>query len=698
MKRLLPFLALLCFAPRAHATIAFVSASATACAQASASATNTCTLTGATTSGNTIIVGVATRTTSRNLSSVTGTGCTFFIYQNKYLRSTTEGIQYAVGRNCPSISSVTVTLSGTSIFEVGVAEYSGIASIGQFNNANGSSAAPSQSITTQDANNFVVMMSSSNGTDGIPTATTGNLRVANRTGSASTDAAIAVMDNTSASPGSVTNTAAITSSAWVTSGLELRTVNPVDPLLVDAVGTSASSAAGNAFVVYLPQATLAGNAIVCGVSYVHGLTLTPSDSTGSNTWHVAVTAANASGMDDNAIVYANNVVAGTDIITFTFNTTSTDFQAACKEAYHIDTSGSPTDGTGNATAVSGPSLACGAIVTGTDGDLIFQYGNWYNTNSSNLNNGGNAVKGFATGSGWTAIDSNTMTGQFFQNIRQTTHGSITPTYDEELDLAGTGSNAPLSADTWNTACVAFKTDNTKGNAPPATGIHIDHQTTSIATVAAINIDIPADGNFLALSTTPTGNTFTTKDSEQNSYTNNAPGNAFLIYKAGATVDVSHKIHVSATGGNNYELVVRDIRGAATSSAIDTTAINSGAQGSFTGGATITSAPSGLVPAAAGELVIYALQNGCGPPQNLSAPSGVITDSVYYTGQTDSDTLDEGEGHGHFFTTGTSSLSATWVMQNASCSGSGNAWGAAAWAINALPSVTVKRLRGGVINQ
>ena len=234
-----------------------------------------------------------------------------------------------------------------------------------------------------------------------------------------------------------------------------------------------------------------------------------------------------------------------------------------------------------------------------------------------------------------------------------------------------------------------------GTAPPATGIHIDHTTTSIATGAAINIDIAADGNFISVTTTPTGNTFTTVDSEQNSYTNNAPGNAFFIYKAGATLDVSHKIHVSATGGNNYELVVRDIRGVATSSPIDTTAIGSGTQSVFTGGTTLTSAPGGLTPAAANELVIYALQNGCGPPQNLSLPSAAITDSVYYTGQTDSDTLDEGEGHGHFFTTSTSTLSATWVMQNTSCGS--NAWGAAAWALKPLLAATVKRLRGEVVN-
>jgi hypothetical protein len=449
-----------------------------------------------------------------------------------------------------------------------------------------------------------------------------------------------------------------------------------DPLLVDAVGTSTNDSvdAGNGFVVYLPQAALANNLIVCGLTYDYSAsrTLTITDSSGTNTWHVAVTQNNGT-TNTNAIVYASGVVAGTQRLTFTFDAALNSFQAACKEAYGIATS-SPLDGIssadGSGSGITGATIASGSISTSVNGDLIFQYGNNF-VQGNELNALSQLVTGFTPGTGWSPIIADVQTGQYFQDFLQSTAGSITPSY-------GVSSSTSFA-----TVAAAFKTSSGVGTQSPPVGIHIDHQYTIVLGGGNnATSQFPSDGNFLAVAATDTSNTMTVSDSKGNGYTRDqagVPGDAILWYATGATTDSALKISLTNSGAGNTEFVLRDIRGVATSSPIDTTAFDGDLQSSFSAGTTITSAPV-ITPSAAGELLILAMQNGCGPPQIVSSPSGVTMDSVWFTGQIDADTFDEGEGHAHFLTTGTGQISVTWTMQNTGCSGNGNAYGVGAWLI------------------
>jgi hypothetical protein len=155
----------------------------------------------------------------------------------------------------------------------------------------------------------------------------------------------------------------------------------------------------------------------------------------------------------------------------------------------------------------------------------------------------------------------------------------------------------------------------------------------------------------------------------------------FIYGTNATVDASQMINVAIAGSGGNEFILRDIRGVATTSPTGCQAPISGtaAQGVFTAGATISNIPT-ITPCAAGDLMIWAMQNGCGPTQNLSGPSGAITDNVYYAGQTDGSRLNFGEGHGHYFTTGTSAVNFNAVMNNLACSPS-NFYTYAVWEIS-----------------
>ncbi len=449
------------------------------------------------------------------------------------------------------------------------------------------------------------------------------------------------------------------------------TLKASDPLLVDAVGTSTNSGvdAGNGYVLYMPQAALSGNLLVCGITYAFssGRSLSVTDDH-SNSWQVAVSKNGVS--NTTTIVYAAGVAAGTQKITFTFDAALTSFQAACKEAYGVATS-SPVDVTSSASGVGAPTISAGSMTTTTAGDLIFQYGN-SSVPGNDLNSLTQFVTTLTAGSGWSPIIADVQTGQFLQDIQQANAGAITPSY------------TVTGASIYTSAAVAFKTSNGAGTAPPTSGIHIDHEYTIVLSGGTnASAELPSDGNFITVTDTDTSNTVTVSDSASNSYTKNvATGGgpeAITWYATNATTSPTLRVNVTNSGDGNTEYVMRDIRGVATSSPLDTVAAVDMLQSSFAAGTVMPSPPLVITPAAAGELVIVAMQNGCGPTQFVNSPIGATTDSVWFNGQTDADPFDEGEGHGHFITASSSQVQVSWAMQNSRCSGNGNAVGAAAWA-------------------
>jgi len=104
--------------------------------------------------------------------------------------------------------------------------YLGVDSIGISDTATGSGTAPSISLTTQDANNFVVSGFGFAATEAAAfTADVGNLRH-NYDGNGAGNAGIGVVDNTAASASSVTTSATLSSSqVWGAVALELRSTS-----------------------------------------------------------------------------------------------------------------------------------------------------------------------------------------------------------------------------------------------------------------------------------------------------------------------------------------------------------------------------------------------------------------------------------------------------------------------------------------
>jgi hypothetical protein len=519
------------------------------------------------------------------------------------------------------------------------------------------------------------MESASLGSDGVPTSSTGNLRSTNRTGSTSSDVAAGACDNT-ASSGSVTCTDTITSSAWAAIGIELRTASPADPLLVQAMGTASnsSSEAGNGIIFSLPQASLSGNTIICGLTYPYSASRTVSITDNeSNTWSLAVSVNNGSSSNTQAIYYTA-AAAGTLTITVTFDTTLNGLQFACKEAYNIVAS-SPLDGTASVADSTSSTISTGTITTTANGDLIFEYGNY---TGHTLYSGSTLTNALVAGPGWSPIIADSVTGEFFEDIQQASAGAITPTYDAEI--VSSKSNA------WGAVAAAFKTSSSQGTAAPSSGIHIDHIFSEVINGGSTwSIQMPADGNFLAMDSSYTT---TVTDSMQNTYTQSEPGgyNTSLEYAVSPTVRLGGQfvtINASSWSGDAVDVTWMDVRGVATSSPIDTTASNYQSQPSMTNGYEWAGMPT-ITPSAAGELVIADLPTGCGPTSGAYAPSGAITDNVYFSGMTDDDSFNEACGHAHFFNTSTAQESWTWTMENASCGS--NSSGAVAWAIKPAAGV------------
>ncbi len=237
--QLLLFLALV--PPRCIGAIAFVSASQTACAQAAASSA-TCTLAASTATGNLVIVHVAlNNSTAETVSSVSDSGGSSYSQIIGFTGPSTARSELwsTTVSGSKASTSVTVNLSAASDkFVIDVGEYSGVAALGVTATGQQTTANPTISLTTQDNNNWMVVGFSGNGTNAF-SASVGNLRANAHTTGGTGNEGGAEMDNTSATPASVTCTATNADTAWAKTAVELRTVAPSGPphgLLTHGVG------------------------------------------------------------------------------------------------------------------------------------------------------------------------------------------------------------------------------------------------------------------------------------------------------------------------------------------------------------------------------------------------------------------------------------------------------------------------------
>jgi len=231
MKRALIILALgLAFCAPSHATIAFVrTASATSVANA-----NTLAITMTETAGNVALCFVTyddgASVTPSGVSDNASTPNTWTMIDNAQENKNTSSWSTAVSGTL-SATTITVTFPNTDTAEKTAicGDYSGALSLGthhQTTSSTNTASSCTDSLTTQDSNNFVVAGCYARcGGACSMTALTGNLRGTLNNGAV--NAEIGLNDNTSASAGSVTNAITIAAASnFAELSVELRTFAP----------------------------------------------------------------------------------------------------------------------------------------------------------------------------------------------------------------------------------------------------------------------------------------------------------------------------------------------------------------------------------------------------------------------------------------------------------------------------------------
>jgi len=309
---------LLLLALPARAAITFVNQGSN---NLSTSATSMTVTIPATVAGNDLVavvsigIDIAPNTT---VSSVTATGATFA--SRVVLSNGVARVEIWSARGISAgITTVTINFVAATNATAAVAEYSGVAALGTTATNSGATANPTVSLTTQDANNFVVGGFSASAA-GIAafTALTGTLRAAPVTAAGDvTDVAGALTDNTSATPASVTNAVTQAANTWAAAALELRSTSTCSGICYKQSTFVAEGSSTPVASITSPAMTVAAGDLLIvfcrsGPSTQTGVTVTSSP---ANTFNQLTAQVNTWGVEQES--YALSAGAGSTTFTCT---------------------------------------------------------------------------------------------------------------------------------------------------------------------------------------------------------------------------------------------------------------------------------------------------------------------------------------------------------------------------------------------
>lgn len=658
--------------------IAPVTASKTVCVQTTTATTATCTLTASTTAGNSVKVGLSWKATAARVNSVTAPSDPtqrFFQY-GPTTCSASSCAAIFVCPTCGAITNIKPTFSASSLFTMNVDEYSGVGSIGIANAATGTSTAPSVTLTTSDANNYIVVQTASLGNAGIPTAGTGNLRTANRTGTTSSNVAGAACDNTVVAAGSVTCSVTITSGVWAATAIELRTVpaptsyqwpncDASHPCLIHSKATTSNGVGSggesdNGFKVRF-QPSKANNT---GMLVVHRLTtrtVTIADDQ-ANAWGSPVVSTVDAGNGYTTDLYVKcGLATGTSELTLTFS--SALIGGDIVQFWYSEWAGVPTtsctDGSSGANALNSATLQPGSITTAASGDVIVNYAiEGYPYTQSEVEIGPLRPRPAA------ALIMQNIVDKFGASVEfQAAAGAIDPIF-YNTDQFGRG---------WNSVAVALKSSPGTGTLP--SGIHVVHinhffypnDGDLVTANGQVKVALPSTGNLQIITTTNASDSYAMsniKDAAGNTYTRTGFDalDGQIFYSCSATPSTQNTYGWTSQNIATH-WVSYDIAGARTGgpTACYDTRVSATGSG-VPPGVDITNAPT-ITPSTANGVIIAVMPLGTGPP---SAPigAGQIFVSVWATGMLDTSNFDTGDGFSYYYNPDTAAYSFGYHMAGA----------------------------------
>ena len=408
----------------------------------------------------------------------------------------------------------------------------------------------------------------------------------------------------------------------------------------------------------LPNYTTAGNTVVVGFTFNGNPTPSVHDDKG-NSYSVKVNYFDSTDTQSIGIATAFNIAAGARVVSVCFSSDPGGYtQPMATEFDNVI----GIDGAGVGSQGTGTSVTAGSMTPSVSGDLVYQVAFSLSINQSSF------TAGSQSNISWSLLSSDLLDGWAAQYGLYNSTAAINPTL-----TMGTSQK-------WISASVLLKT-GTSGGVPSGMRIvHLVHENIPYHANAGgtdnpfpnpTTVQFPSSGNLLVamigggyVACTVTG----VSDNNGNTWAqagpteiqaNNDVTQAFYAGSATTSGNLRLTVHWSATNGD-FSFFLYDITGAA-ASPLDTA---TGATGSQSGSGNLTM-PYTINPAQAGELVfaevIWDYNTGAG-----IVGSGWLFDTNTFDGEDQSgpEPIDQNNGWGHYFTTGTSPVSVTWQTQYA----------------------------------
>jgi hypothetical protein len=447
------------------------------------------------------------------------------------------------------------------------------------------------------------------------------------------------------------------------------------PVLVQHVASSANPVgvgiSGNNYKIPLPNAVLAGDALVLAVTFPNGNASSVSDSLGQAWPAAAITEDAGPGNYVTQIYVLCGSSGGRDTINVGLTRNSLPFQYTVSEFNNVATSAC-VDG-----AIGGSNLSpdgAGVINPGTFSPAV-----------NNDANGGNIIWSYSAishsaegnpsswipASGFALLDGDIawINKQGFPHASQwylqSNHAPVTPSIASRGD----------SADTFNSASVSLRVANAGGTMPA--GIHVNkilHETwVALSSGTTLTLQLPATGNLRVLAFAAGLNNInitSITDSDGGTWVGKQTGgdSAQIWYAGNQKPDsgLTVSIHIAGSSPTN-SVRFFDIQGASTSP-FDVAA---GTESTVCTSTTISNQPT-IAPTGPNELVIATMGIGDGPGLGLAsgAPSGAFWDLTTYSGEFDTDLMENADAVAHVYTSTASVENWNWTITangNNSCS-------------------------------
>lgn len=434
-----------------------------------------------------------------------------------------------------------------------------------------------------------------------------------------------------------------------------------------AANVSSRFLTGNAFTLPLPNISGAGNTIVIDFSFDSALTVSSVTGSVNGTYTVAKTAFPATGNISSATYYHANVSAGSanEIITVTLSANTQAFQFEEIEYYGVSTS-SPLNGSASTALTT--TTAAGSFTPGNNnangGNIIHSYFIKSAQFPSNLTTGIFPGPGFQLVSGNIAwVNAADGMPAAVETGIQATSAAINPSITSIAE----------SGDNWNGISTAWALSPGAGT-PPSTAVTISgiqhFSTTHFPATGMYAIGVAATGNLRVVSSTdPNLNTLTLSDSEGGSWTAAAAGSGFW-YRANTTPNPNLIIYVNGGGADaSLSFAFSDVANAATTSVLNSSNVSN----QITSGLSSFTASPSPSPTSTNGITIANIGLGQGPGLGVTSPTGAVFDFAGYSGETDSDGLNNADLMAHYVNTVSGAQTWTFSITNVVSNSTSGGW-------------------------